>query len=188
MIYLLGGIAVTIAMALFFASKNKNRNNKSISTKNVSDLFLETTHSMQIVDEIHFNSKSNKWHIPEGYVKSDLDLTAFPPSDYKNVTPEIGMEATMWYPPVKRLVCINSITKNELGVCVEYSTRNKTFTLRKNGSYKEKYGSSELFLDVSETNFVEFKQWYSRAELEAGPLRGTDIRKFLPKNWSEFYL
>lgn len=187
MIYLLIGIAVLIAVTFFVFSNNKKHYEKLPSTKYVIDESFANTTNTQGTDLIEFNSKSNKWHIPCGHVQSDLDTVTFPPKNYSVVPPVIGMEATIWAPPIKRLALIKSVSKHELEVSVEYSAQNKIFTLRKNGFYKEKHGSSELYINFAETNFVEYKQWYYRSELEAGPLRGTDIRDYLPKNWAEFY-
>lgn len=191
MIYFVAVILFLIVIGFLFQADEK----KNISVKELDDrkrdlyFYTEMHSSISIPSEINWNEKSQKWHVPKGKITSELDLTFFPPNNYKEQEPVKGVIATIWQDPIKKLAVITEVKKGgkEIIVQPEYYTGHTTFTLRKDGNYKEKHGSATLYVGIEESNYVEYKQWYSRTMLSQGPIKGTDVRNYLPHNWEEYY-
>ena len=136
--------------------------------------------------EISWRKPQNCFHVPPGKIKSNVDDTIFPPPAYQKIDPEVGMVATAWHENIKWAAVVVSVKKKSIFVQMDYRTKQREFTLRKDGHYREA-GTGQngpiIFFGIQETNIVERKQWYSERVLDAGPVAGPDVRDYLPDNW-----
>lgn len=183
-------IALIILLLLivgYFSEDKKKKEQDNKEDLTLTYFYSEIRSSIQVPTEISWNEKRQKWNVPKGYIHSELDRTFFPPINHQNLKPEKGMIVTIWQDPIKKLAEISGVKNNgkEILVHPEYFSGCISFTLKKGGNYKEKYGSAELYIGIQESNYVEYKQWYSRSMLTNGPIKGTDVRDYLPQNWEE---
>jgi hypothetical protein len=141
---------------------------------------------------ITWQFRNNAWHVPEGCLLIDPYPIAPPvPLDRTmEDRPKIGDVGTIWLAPIKRAAVVTSVTDggNVVSVRTDYDLRPRIFRVQEDGLLRESATDSQiLILHVQMTNYVQFKQWYSKKNLIAGPVAGPDIRNYLPSNWETYY-
>ena len=192
MVYIVVIVLLLLVIGYLYQDKEdeqqRNYNEPEINITG-SIVYTEVITSNPRPTDICWNEKKQKWYIPKGKIVSNLDQTLFPPKNYQAPKAEIGMYATIWRDPVKKLSQITDLKNGtrEIFVRPEYYSTETIFTLRKDGSYKEKHGSAVLFLGIEESNYVEYKQWYSKSMLSIGSIKGTDVKNYLPHNWETYF-
>lgn len=195
MVYVVVIIILLMIIGYFSQDNAEQQNDRKGKSKNTKKFVVYTEIQTKDIEdeprqiEISWNESRQKWYIPKGKIKSVLDRTLFPPKNYQDPKAEIGMPATIWKDPVKKLAVITDLKRGtrEIIVRPEYYSTETTFTLRQDGSYKEKHGSAVLYLGIEESNYVEYKQWYSKSMLSIGPIKGTDVKNYLPHNWETYF-
>lgn len=123
MAYFFLSLFILVVLVYFFDRKKINDKKITRSDKNIPVFYAQIKSKDSQPENISWNEKRDKWYIPVGFIKSELDHTKFPPVDYSYPSPIVGAFATIWQPPIKKLATIQAVKKGgeELIIKPEYS-------------------------------------------------------------------
>ncbi|MEG6509277.1 hypothetical protein V6C03_09875 [Methyloligella sp. 2.7D] len=109
--------------------------------------------------------------------RNRMETMEFPPADYSEPTPQVGMLCTYYRHPILQaaeIVKLNS-SGTEVTARLEYRKAERVFTYRKDKTYREQWirgrDAPRLVLGICESNFTAFKRHWKQAEVNAGPIR-----------------
>jgi hypothetical protein len=141
---------------------------------------------------ITWQAKNNAWHVPEGCFAIDAYPSSPPNPLYESIgkLPRVNDIGTIWHSPIKRAAIVIAVNDKEKSVAIrtDYDLRVRNFRLQADGSFREdNQDSAVLILGIQSTNYVQYKQWYNKKSLIAGPIAGPDVREYLPLDWEKYF-